>query len=292
MLNTHQFGLFLIENVSAPPRGLDAVGVNAYATPVWALVAGVPEIVGGATADACIPAPVEVAGIVAAVSRAVAGAVDVAAAGAIVAAAACPQAITRPMARVAPSARASAVSVDRTVAWNSESIVTPPVARRDRDSPVDGSSGQALLQWCRRHGAGGPTPAPDGSATSSCLCTEHLQIQRARAGIRLSASRDRWRRVCGLATDPFTFPSSITPVVSKNLSRREGRCSCAIEQPLLTSEMSDKICSRDSIGSRSRSIATRAARFLASCRTTNFGAGVEGRVSIDRASSAVGEGAE
>jgi hypothetical protein len=50
--NDAQAGLLAIENVSVPPRGLDAVGVNVYACPATAVSGGVPEIVGGAGAVA------------------------------------------------------------------------------------------------------------------------------------------------------------------------------------------------------------------------------------------------
>src|SRR5256885_1389465 len=46
-LNVAQAGRFVMLNVSVSPSGSLAVGVNEYATPVVAVVAGVPEIVGG-----------------------------------------------------------------------------------------------------------------------------------------------------------------------------------------------------------------------------------------------------
>jgi hypothetical protein len=50
VLNVAQLGFPAIENVSVPPRGLDAVGVNEYAVPTVAVVAGMPEMVGGVAA--------------------------------------------------------------------------------------------------------------------------------------------------------------------------------------------------------------------------------------------------
>ena len=47
ILNVAQVGRLLILNVSVPPSGSFAVGVNAYAVPTVAVVGGVPEIVGG-----------------------------------------------------------------------------------------------------------------------------------------------------------------------------------------------------------------------------------------------------
>src|SRR5690349_4094973 len=47
VLNVAHVGRFAIVNVSVPPSGSDAVGVNVYAAPTVAVVAGVPEIVGG-----------------------------------------------------------------------------------------------------------------------------------------------------------------------------------------------------------------------------------------------------
>src|SRR5688572_16831966 len=52
VLKAAQLGRFAIANVSVPPSGSLAVGVNAYATPTVAVVAGVPEIVGGRFAGA------------------------------------------------------------------------------------------------------------------------------------------------------------------------------------------------------------------------------------------------
>jgi hypothetical protein len=49
VLNVAQLGLFVIEKLSVPPRGLDAVGVKLYACPDRTEVAGAPEIVGGAS---------------------------------------------------------------------------------------------------------------------------------------------------------------------------------------------------------------------------------------------------
>src|SRR5436190_23985110 len=46
-LNVAQAGRFVMLKVSVSPSGSLAVGVNEYATPVVAVVAGVPEIVGG-----------------------------------------------------------------------------------------------------------------------------------------------------------------------------------------------------------------------------------------------------
>src|SRR5262245_30173685 len=47
VLNVAHVGRFAIANVSAPPSGSLAVGAHEYAAPTFAVVAGVPEIVGG-----------------------------------------------------------------------------------------------------------------------------------------------------------------------------------------------------------------------------------------------------
>ena len=47
VLNVAQLGLFVMLNVSVPPSGSFAVGVNEYWVPTVAVVGGVPEIVGG-----------------------------------------------------------------------------------------------------------------------------------------------------------------------------------------------------------------------------------------------------
>ena len=48
ILKVAQAGLFVIENERRLPEGSLAVGVNEYAVPAVTLVAGVPEMVGGA----------------------------------------------------------------------------------------------------------------------------------------------------------------------------------------------------------------------------------------------------
>ena len=53
-LNVAQLGALLIENVSAPPEPVFAVGRNEYASPTVALVAGVPLMVGGTTAEVTV----------------------------------------------------------------------------------------------------------------------------------------------------------------------------------------------------------------------------------------------
>jgi hypothetical protein len=47
VLNAAQLGRFVIANVSVPPSRSLAVGVKEYAVPTLAVVAGIPEIVGG-----------------------------------------------------------------------------------------------------------------------------------------------------------------------------------------------------------------------------------------------------
>ena len=47
VLNVAQLGRFAIANVSVPPSGSLAVGVNEYAPPTVVVAGGVPEIVGG-----------------------------------------------------------------------------------------------------------------------------------------------------------------------------------------------------------------------------------------------------
>ena len=54
VLNVAQLGRFAIVNVSVPPSGSLAVGVNEYNPPTFAVTGGVPEIVGGRFAG---PAP-------------------------------------------------------------------------------------------------------------------------------------------------------------------------------------------------------------------------------------------
>src|SRR5688572_4491270 len=47
VLKLAQLGLFVIANVSVPPSGSLAAGVNEYTLPTFAVTAGAPEIVGG-----------------------------------------------------------------------------------------------------------------------------------------------------------------------------------------------------------------------------------------------------